>query len=47
MSAPPSSGNAAQQAYESAPGALYKIMPWHTLPAYWQAYWAQRAAGTL
>jgi hypothetical protein len=37
----------AQRAYESAPGALYKLIPWTDLPAYWQAYWASRAAGTL
>lgn len=39
--------SAAQIAYESAPGALYKIIPWGSLSAYWQTYWAQRAAGVL
>lgn len=34
----------AQLAYEAAPGALYKIMPWETLTPYWQDYWATRSA---
>lgn len=38
------SKTAAQRAYEAAPGALYRIMPWEVLSPYWQAYWATRSA---